>query len=268
MSKIHPSAVVENDTHLDDDVVVGAHCYINSGAVLGSGCVLEANVIIEKNVKIGKNNHFFQNAVIGAWPQVMKLENNGAVGGLVIGDNNSFHENVTIHPSIYEGELTVIGNNNFIMIGAHIGHDCVLEDQIVLSNLVQISGHSRIETGVWLSGVVLSHQFVTVGKWSYAAGLAGLNKDIPPYMIISGHYPPEVRGVNKRGMTRAGLSDDQQSAVYHAYKRLYRKGGNLVDNAVAMLNEADIVDCVKDVVDSIIHSSEHRYGRYLEKFRH
>lgn len=267
MSQIHPSAVVEKDAHLDEDVVVGANCYVNSGAVLGSGCVLEANVIIEKGVKVGRNNHFFQNTVIGAWPQVLKLNGSADAGGLEIGDNNTFHENVTVHPSIYPGDKTVIGNENFIMIGAHIGHDCVLEDKIVLSNFSQISGHCKIETGVWLSGMVLLHQFITVGKWVYATGMAGLNKDVPPYMIVSGHYPPVIRGVNKRGMTRAGLGEEDQLSIYNAYKRLYRRGGNLVDNAKSLAQE-EPGEHVQAIVESILRSSEHRYGRYLEQFRH
>jgi len=144
----------------------------------------------------------------------------------------------------------------------------VLEDQVVLSNFVQISGHCKIETGAWLSGVVVSHQFVTVGKWSYASGLAGLNKDVPPYMIVSGHYPPEIRGVNKRGMARAGLSEQQQELIYEAYKRLYRRKGSLVATAKAMCAEPDLDPHVREITEAIVRSAEHRYGRYLEQFRH
>ena len=94
-----------------------------------------------------------------------------------------------------------------MMVSTHIGHDCIVEDNTVMSNLVQIGGHCKIETGVWFSGLAASHQFVTIGKWCYVAGLAGINRDIPPFLTVSGHYPPRVRGVNKRGLNRAGLSD-------------------------------------------------------------
>ncbi len=130
----------------------------------------------------------------------------------MIGDRNAIRENVTIHPSRHEGHVTRVGSDNLLMVGVHLGHDCVIEDKIVLSNYVQIGGHVKIETGAWFSGLAASHQFVTVGQWAYIAGLAGLNRDVPPFLIVSGHYPPRVRGVNKRGMARAGLSEPAAGA--------------------------------------------------------
>jgi UDP-N-acetylglucosamine acyltransferase len=154
------------------------------------------------------------------------------------------------------------------MVGVHIGHDCILEDKIVLSNFTQVSGHCKIGTGVWLSGVVLIHQFITIGRWCYAAGLAGINKDVPPFLIVSGHYPPEVRGVNKRGLKRAGLNEKQQKAILDAYKHLYRDDKKpLLQKAKEMAKEAGLDENVRDMVDAVLKSSEHRYGRYLEKFR-
>jgi UDP-N-acetylglucosamine acyltransferase len=168
---------------------------------------------------------------------------------------------------MHAGELTKVGNDNLLMVGVHIGHDCVLEDKLVMSNYVQISGHCRIETGVWFSGMVLLHQFVTIGKWCYGAGLAGINHDIPPFLIVSGHYPPKVRGVNKRGLIRAGFSERQQERIFDAYKKLYRSGGSLLENAKALAREDGLDENVRAMVDAVTRSSEHRYGRYLEKFR-
>ena len=137
-----------------------------------------------------------------------------------------------------------------------------------MSNYVQISGHCRIETGVWFSGLVAMHQFVTMGKWSYAAGLAGINRDIAPFLIVSGHYPPRVRGVNKRGMERAGLSEQQQEKVFEAYRKLYRQSGTVLENAKALAQEDGLDENVRAMTDMIIKSSQHQFGRYLEKFRH
>lgn len=268
MAEIHPSAVIDKSAQIDNDVVIGPNCYVGPGAVLGPGTVLEPAVIIEKNVVIGRNNHFFPHCVIGANPQVLAMKEGAVIGKLVIGDNNTFHEQVTIHPSIYSEGRTRIGNDNFIMIGTHIGHDCIIDDRVVLSNYVQISGHCHIEDGVWLSGMVLSHQFVTMGKWCYCAGMAGINKDIPPYLIVSGHYPPVVRSVNKRGMVRAGLSEEQQAGVLDAYKQLYRQGGSLLENAKALAKTEGLDENVRAMVESVIRSAEHRYGRYLETLRH
>lgn len=268
MAQIHPSAVVDKDIQLAKDVVIGQNCIISRGVSIGTGTVIDANVVIDEDVKIGKNNHFFANCVIGGQPQVLGLSPDDKLGGLVIGDGNTIREQVTIHPSIYKDGLTKVGNDNLFMIGVHIGHDCVIEDKVVLSNYVQVSGHCKIETGVWLSGVVLLHQFVTIGKWVYAAGLAGINHDVPPFLIVSGHYPPRVRGVNKRGMSRAGLSEQSQKKVIEAYKKLYRRGGVLAENAKAMAREDGLDENVKAILDVITKSGQHRFGRYLESFRH
>ncbi len=268
MINIHPSAVVHKDTQLADGVTIRPNCVIDSGVSIGAGTILEANVVINKSVTIGENNHFLANSVIGGRPQVLGMRPDESIGGLIIGDNNTFREQVTIHLSIYKGKFTKIGNDNLLMIGVHIGHDCTLEDKIVMSNYVQLSGHCKIETGAWLSGMVLLHQFVTLGKWCYAAGLAGINKDVPPFLIVSGHYPPVVRGVNKRGMKRAGLTGAQQEKVYQAYRKLYRQGGPLLENARAMAQEDGLDENVRAIIDMITKSSEHRFGRYLEKSRH
>jgi UDP-N-acetylglucosamine acyltransferase len=267
MTQVHPSAIVDKTVELDRDVIIGPNCIIRRGVVIGEETVLDANVFIGQNVKIGKCNHFFPFSVAGTRPQILTLKQDDPVGGLTIGDNNIFREQATVHPSMHPDSCTKLGNENFLMIGVHVGHDCTLEDKLVLSNYVQISGHCRIETGVWLSGMVLLHQFVTVGKWCYAAGMAGLNHDVTPFTIVSGHYPPEVRGVNRRGLSRAGLTEHQQENIIEAYKRLYRNGQPLLETAKEMSSEQDHDENVRAMVDSIINSSKHRFGRYLETFR-
>jgi UDP-N-acetylglucosamine acyltransferase len=267
MIKVHPSAVVAKDAQLADGVIIGPNCVVGGSVSIGAGTVLNANVVINKNVIIGEQNHFFANCVIGGTPQILGLGPDVDTGGLLIGDRNIFREQVTIHPSSKNGEFTKIGSDNLLMIGVHIGHDCTLEDKIVMSNYVQISGHCKIEKGVWFSGLAASHQFVTIGKWCYIAGLAGVVRDIPPFLTVSGHYPPRVRGVNKRGMDRAGLSEEQKDRIFEAYKRLYRNDDTLLENAQALAQEDGLDENVRAMVDMIIKSSEHRYGRYLEKFR-
>jgi UDP-N-acetylglucosamine acyltransferase len=265
--EVHPSAVVDKDVQLADGVRIGPNCVVDSGVSIGADTMLDANVVICRDVEIGQNNHIFANCAIGAQPQILGLSPDGDIGGLVIGDGNTMREQVTIHPSMHPGKFTKIGNDNLLMVGVHVGHDCELEDKIVLSNYVQLSGHCKIETGVWFSGVVVLHQFVTIGRWCYAAGLAGINRDVPPFLIVSGHYPPKVRGVNKRGMERAGLSEQQQQKIFEAYRKLYRQGGTLLENAKALAQEDGLEREVRAMVDAITRSSEHRFGRYLETFR-
>jgi len=265
--QIHPSAVIHKDAELADGVKVGPNCVIESGVSIGAGTILEPNVVISKDVKIGENNHFFPNCVIGCRPQTLNLSLDAEIGRLVIGDGNVIHEQVTIHPGIHPGTQTQVGNDNFIMVGAHIGHDCILGDKIVMSNLVQIGGHCKIENGAWFSGLSGAHQFITIGKWCYVAGLAGITRDIPPFLTISGHYPPKVRGVNKRGLSRAGLNEQQQERIFEAYKKLYRQSGSLLENAKALAQENGLDENVQAIIDSITKSSKHQYGRYLETFR-
>ena len=99
------------------------------------------------------------------------------------------------------------------------------------------------------------------------AGLAGLTRDVPPFLTVSGHYPPRVRGVNKRGLDRAGLSEQQQQRIFDAYRKLYRGGNTLLENATALAKEDELDENVRAMIDAITKSSEHQYGRYLEKFR-
>ena len=126
MTDIHPNAVVHKDVRLAEDVQVGPNCVIEKGVSIGAGTVLEANVVIYNNVKIGENNRFFANCVIGGRPQILGMSDDAKLGGLVIGDNNTIREQVTIHPSIYKDKLTKLGNDNLLMIGVHIGHDLSL----------------------------------------------------------------------------------------------------------------------------------------------
>ena len=267
MAKIHPTAVVTKEAQLAPDVVIGPHCVVGEGVTIGAGTVLEAHVTIYGGVQIGSGNRFFPNGVIGGPPQILGLQPDTKTGCLIIGDRNVIRENVTIHPSRYEGRATTIGSDNLLMIGCHIGHDCIVGDKTVLSNLVQIAGHVKIETGAWLAGLAASHQFVTIGGWSFIAGQTGLDRDVPPFLIVSGQRAPKVRGVNKRGLKRAGFSEQQQEQIHSAYRQLYRQGGVLLANAHALAEQDGLDDNVQALLESIFKSCQHRFGRYLETLR-
>lgn len=266
MATIHPTAVVDPEAKLDPSVVVGPYCVIRKGARIGAGTVLDSHVVIEEGVIFGQNNHVYPHCVIGAPPQVLGMA--GEVGGVVIGDRNVIREQVTIHRSMVPGRATRVGSHNLLMVGSHVGHDCQLEDRIVLTNLVQLAGHCKLETGVWLSGLVALHQFVTVGQWAYAAGMSSLTRDVPPFVIVCGSYPIRVRGLNTRGLKRAGLSPLQQQALLDAYRKLYRQGGALLENTRKLADQDGLDENVRALVEAIERSSQHRFGRYLESFRH
>ena len=268
MAEIHPSANVDKKAQLDDGVRVGPNCVIEADVRIGSGTVLGPNVFVDNGSTIGKNNQIFANCVIGGFPQILGWSQDHPIGSLVIGDGNAIRENVTLHRSMYSGRETRIGNDNLIMVGAHVGHDCILEDMTVLTNMVQLGGHCKIETGAWLSGLAALHQFVTMGRWSYAAGMTVVTHDVPPFVMVSGSYPTRVRGVNVRGMRRAGLSEEDQQVISTAFKKLYRTDGCLLENANKLAPQDNLDPNVQDMIQAIQNSSQHRYGRYLETFRH
>jgi UDP-N-acetylglucosamine acyltransferase len=258
---------VEKNVQLGPDVVIGPYCVIGKGASIGAGTILDTRVVIVGDVTIGRENRLYPNCAIGCCPQVLGMDQSSKMGGIVIGDRNAIRENVTIHPSRHEGQLTRVGSDNLLMVGTHLGHDCLVEDKIVLSNYVQIAGHVKIETGAWFSGLAASHQFVTIGRWAYIAGMAGLNRDVPPFLIVSGHYPSRVRGVNKRGLARAGLSELTQEHIHDAYKHLYRQGGTLLSNAQSLAQHDGLDENVRAMIDAIFKSHQHKFGRYLESVR-
>lgn len=267
MTKIHPSAVVDKDAVLGDDVLIGPHCVIEARAQLGAGTQLHGGVVIGADTIVGEGNFLHPHCVIGGRPQILGWADDVPCGGLVVGDRNVFREHVTIHRSMYPNEITRIGSQNLIMVGGHVGHDCILEDDLVLSNACQIGGHSKIESGVWMSGMSGTHQFVTVGKWSYSAAMTAIVGDVPPFVMVSGNYPYRVRGVNHRGIKRAGLDDATAARICNAHKRLYRGSGTLLESAREMAAEGGHDPAVLAMVESIERSSQHRYGRYLETFR-
>ena len=264
---IHPTAVIAPGAQIGSNVAIGPFTIVDEGAVIGDNTVLDGHVVIGKDTKMGENNRVFAGAVIGRPPQILGFDDDTKIGGLQIGDNNIIREYVTVHPSMFPNENTIVGDGNLLMINVHLGHDCVLEDKIVISNGSQISGHCKLETGVWLSGNVLVHQFVTIGKWCYAAGLAGINHDVPPFVIVSGHYPMEVRAVNKRGLSRAGLTQDEQNKVFKAFKHIWRNSGPVLKHAEELDQQNDLAQPVRDMVDALIRSNKQRFGRHLELFR-
>ena len=265
--QIHPTAFVSPSAQLGSNVVVGPFSFVDENARIGDGTVLDTHVVIGKNVQLGKNNRIFAGAVIGRPPQILGFDENTKFGRLTIGDNNTIREHATIHPSMYPDQSTVIGSNNLLMINVHLGHDCLLGDKIVMSNGTQISGHCKVETGAWLSGMVAVHQFVTIGKWCYAAGFTGINHDVPPFVIVSGHYPVEVRAINKRGLARAGLNEEQQKKIYEAFKFIWRSEEPVLERVKKLAAQDGLDENVKAICDSMLNSSQQRFGRNLELHR-
>ena len=269
MANIAPTAIVDETAKLGKDVIVGPGCVISPGVSIGEGCELKANVMVAEGVTLGLNNRIFSNVILGEEPQIIGLKEPPTE--LIIGDDNVFRETVAINRGSPDGGgKTVIGNKNYFMIGSHLGHDCQVEDNVVIGNYTQISGHCKIERNVWMSAFSGTHQFVTVGCFSYAGGQSGSSYDIPPFMRVSGSYPCEVRGLNVIGLRRAGFAEESIEALNKVYRRLYRRrgAGSLAGTVDELLGQNQLDDKVKYLLEFLNRSFKHRMGRYLEIFRH
>ena len=204
---VHPNAFVDSSAELHDGVSIASGAIIGPNVVIESGTQIGPNAVIEGKTKIGKNNKVFPNVFIGLEPQDLKYK--GASTEVIIGDNNTFRECVTINKATDEGEKTIIGNNNLLMAYTHIGHNCELGNGIVLSNSVQVAGHVKVEDKAIIGGCLGIHQFVHVGYLAMIGGMTRVDRDVPPFCLAEGH-PGRLRGLNRVGIKRSGLIENKE----------------------------------------------------------
>ena len=200
--KIHPSASVHPNAQLHDGVIVGQGAIIGPEVIIGSNTSVGPNSVVDGKTILGKNNKIFPNVFLGLEPQDLKYK--GANTELIIGDDNTFRECVTINKATDEGEKTIIGNNNLMMAYSHIGHNCEIGDNVILSNSVQVAGHVIIEDCAIVGGCLGIHQFVQIGYLSMIGGMTRVVRDVPPFCLAEGS-PGRLRGLNKVGIKRSGL---------------------------------------------------------------
>ena len=204
--KVHPNAFVDPKAELQDDVVVSQGAVVGPNVTLGRGTEIGSNAVITGRTQIGENNKVFPNVFIGLDPQDLKYK--GASTEVIIGDNNTFRECVTINKATNEGEKTIIGSNNLLMAYTHIGHNCELGNRIVLSNSVQVAGHVKIEDKAIIGGCLGIHQFVHIGYLAMIGGMTRVDRDVPPFCLAEGH-PGRLRGLNRIGIKRSGLMENK-----------------------------------------------------------
>ncbi|MEX0714271.1 MAG: acyl-ACP--UDP-N-acetylglucosamine O-acyltransferase [Pirellulales bacterium] len=219
--KIHPLAVVHPTAQIGRDVVVGAFAIIEPAAVVGDRSVIESHAVVKQGVTLGSDNHVHEGAVIGGLPQHLRMTER--VGIVQIGVHNTIREHVTIHRALSEGHSTVVGDNNFLMVGVHIAHDCRVGSHTILANNSMLAGHVTVEDRAFISGGVAVHQFCRVGGLAMVGGLACVLKDVPPFVTIDG-YSGYVVGLNKVGLRRNGFSNDDIAQLKAAYRLIYRSG--------------------------------------------
>jgi UDP-N-acetylglucosamine acyltransferase len=252
-SLIHPQAIIEDGAIIGDNVKIGPWTYVAASVVIGDNCEISSHVVINGPTKIGKENRIFQFASIGEDCQDLKYA--GEPTELVIGDNNTFRENCTVHRgTIQDNSLTKIGHNNFFMAYTHVAHDCMIGNNCILANGASIAGHVHVGNHVIIGGMAGVHQFCHIGDHSFVAANSLILKDVPPYVMASGQ-PAKPFGLNSEGLKRRGFDKDVILQIKRAYKSVYRQGLT-VDEAISKIIETkhDMTE-LNIFTDFIQHSS-------------
>jgi len=216
---IHPTAIVNKEANIGKDVEIGPYSCIGKKVCIGDNTKIGNNVIIEDYTTIGKNCNIFHHTVLGTIPQDIKFE--GKETQLVIGDNNIIREFVMINRGTkHGGGVTRIGNRNFIMAYTHIAHDCIIGNNIIMANVVQLAGHIVIEDFACIGGLVAIHQFVKVGAYSMIGGVSGISQDVLPYILVVGNRAKPY-GINVVGLRRHGFKTEDIKIIKQAYKVIF-----------------------------------------------
>ena len=218
MPSIHPTALVSDSANLASDVEVGPFAIIEDGVTLGAGCRIDSHAKICRGVTMGAGNVVGHGAVIGGDPQDLSFDPT-TPSGVLIGDQNTFREGVTINRSTQDGGATVIGNENFLMAVSHLAHDVTIGSHNVLANNSMVAGHCRLGDSIFIGGGAGLHQFIYVGNHAMIQGNAGMTKDVPPYCIA--HQINQLSGLNIIGLKRAGFTPDERKEIKQAYKHLF-----------------------------------------------
>jgi UDP-N-acetylglucosamine acyltransferase len=252
---IHQLSVVHPDAQIGQNVTIGPFCNVAADVVIGDDTVIEANVSIMNGSRIGKRCHIFQGAIVGSIPQDLKYK--GERTFIHIGDDTTIREYCTLNIGTMPTGKTVIGNRCLVMAYAHVAHDCIIGDNVVLANNVTLAGHIEIGDFARLGGMVAVHQFVKIGHDAFVGGGSLVPRDIPPF-VLAARNPLSYAGVNRVGLMRRKFTHEQIDNIRDVYRILFVSGLNLTQ-ALDNINELpensekeDILDFVKDSTRGLI----------------
>tara|TARA_B110000008_G_C16903984_1_gene537967 strand:- start:309 stop:1091 length:783 start_codon:yes stop_codon:yes gene_type:complete len=245
---IHKSVIIDSKAKISSNVQIGPYSIIGPSVEIEEDTIIQSHVNITGNTTIGKGNKIYPFASIGNHPQDMKY--NGEETKLTIGDGNTIREYVTINPgTVQGGGNTYVGNNNLIMISAHIAHDCIIGNNIVIANSAAIAGHAEIDDNVIIGGNCGIQQFTRIGKMAMIGGMTGVSRDVIPYGLSTGNRN-YLNGVNVVGLRRNKVSNKEIIGLTEAYKEIF-KTENLNDNLKKLNGEFKENNLVKEVVEFI-----------------
>lgn len=218
MAIIHPTAIVHPDAKLGQDVEVGAFSIIEADVEIGEGCRIKSHVYIDSGTRLGQNVQIFSGAVLGTAPQDLKY--NGEKTFLEVGDNTTIREYATLNRATDYSWKTIVGKNCLLMAYVHIAHDCIIGDNVIISNAVNMAGHVLIDKFAIIGGITAIHQFVHIGQHCMIGGGLRVPKDVPPYILAMGE-PLQYGGLNSVGLTRRGFSAETLSNLKKLTNRFF-----------------------------------------------
>ena len=233
-NQIHPSAIVSSSAELGNNNQIGAYAIIEDGVRLGDDNVIAAHAVIKYGTRMAHRNRVYEQAVIGGAPQHIKFTDESVATFVDIGSDNVFREVVTVNRAYQTGQSTILGDGNYLMFSAHIGHDCVIGNHNTFVTSCGIGGHVEIADRAFISGGVMIHQFVHIGSYAMLGGNSKITQDVLPFMITDGN-PALVRGLNLVGLKRAGFVLDDIRALKQGYRLLFRRESSLEANLAEML---------------------------------
>lgn len=249
---IHPSAMIAPDARIAKDVHIGPYVVIGPGVEIGSGTLIGAHTVINSNTKVGCNNHIDAFVSLGGDPQHTQYKNEKTY--LEIGDDNIIREFCTLNRgTVQGGNLTRLGNKNFLMAYVHVAHDCMVGNEVVLANNTSLAGHVSVEDYVVFGAFCGVHQFVTIGAYSFLGRATKVGQDIPPYVLVTGS-PGGPRGLNLVGLKRRGFSEQTLRTLRRAYSLVYRQGLRLQDAIDQLVPMIDTCPELRPFVDMLQRS--------------
>ena len=244
---IHPTAHISPTARIADDAEIGPNVIVGERSTIGSGTIVMANAVIGPWTTIGNGNKIHYGAIVGHDPQDIGF--NGEESYAVIGNGNIIREYATIHRGNRPGTTTVLGNNNFIMIQAHVAHNCEIGSNIVLAGGALLAGHVNVADSAIISGNCVVHQFCRIGRLAMMRGLSRTSRDVPPFCIMDETHT--VKSLNLIGLRRNGFDAKKVRALKNAYLILFRGGLNMQNAIEQVEGEVDLTDDVQELLDFI-----------------
>jgi UDP-N-acetylglucosamine acyltransferase len=258
MNTIHPSAIVSSKSKIEDNNIIYPFTIIEDDVEIGNGCEIGPSAVLYNGARIGNKVKIKQGVSVANKPQDLKFENESTL--FFVGDNTVVQEFVTLHRGTKETGLSRVGKDCLLMAYTHIAHDCVVGNNVIIANAVQIAGHVHIEDWVIIGGLSAVHQFCSVGKHSMIGANTVAVKDVPPF-ILSGRFPLKYEGLNKVGLRRRGFTEEDITAIKKTYDLIYNSGLNVTQGINKAESELASNQYVREIVQFVRTSKRGIIGK-------